>query len=98
MLVIYKYPLAIRDFQTVELPTGAKLLHVAQQGRLQLWALVDPEVKATYAQEIFIFGTGHPMTKNPGIHLGTVITGEGALVWHVFAGAPPVELKSGKGK
>lgn len=79
---IWKYDLAITDRQTLHLPRDAELLLVdQQQGRLRLWALVD--ATADHEPRLFaIYGTGHPLPDNPGLHLGTVVIDP--YVWHVF--------------
>lgn len=82
--VIYKYPLAITDRQTVELGLGDKPLSVQfQNGELVMWALHHPndlKQTRTYA----IYGTGHPVTHKSGNYVGTVQQPINGLVWHVF--------------
>ena len=69
---------------TVEIPDGAKILHIAQQREyLCMWALVDPEqpkVKRTF----IVYGTGHDMPDDPGEFVGTALMDGGSLVFHVF--------------
>jgi len=80
---IYKYKLAITDYQTVWMPRGAKLLHVdTQRGTPCVWALVDTDnEEAGYS--IWIVGTGNPMPDRELDHVGSFQMEE-ALVWHVF--------------
>ena len=85
MKTIYKYTLAITDFQSIELPKDSQILSVqAQQGQPCLWALVDPKapkVKRNFA----IHGTGHPVEKaHRKIHIGTFKLSAGNLVFHCF--------------
>jgi hypothetical protein len=66
------------------MPSGARILHVAQSNEpttsdLCIWALVDPEAP-TAARTICIYGTGHPCGEEA--HIGTVEIGP--FVWHVF--------------
>lgn len=89
-MVIWKFNLKITDRQTVEMPFGAEILSVQQQGSagLQLWAIVDPD-GAKEHRVIEIVGTGNPMqdvTKEglARLHLATVQTNGGLLAWHVF--------------
>ncbi len=85
MTKIYKYPLALTDRQTVRVPLGALVLSVAEQaGRLCLWAVVDADEKETEERVIFVVGTGNPLPEDFGAFVGTVVTADGALVWHVF--------------
>jgi hypothetical protein len=89
-MVIWKVSLAITDRQTVTMPKDANILSVQEQGSagLQLWAIVDPD-GAKEHRVIEIVGTGNPMqdvTKEglARLHLATVQTNGGLLVWHVF--------------
>ena len=81
---IWKWPLTIADRQTIEMPSGAKLLTVQMQGeRPQLWALCK-EANPLIARKIAIYGTGNPMPDEPGQYIATFQSHGGALVWHVF--------------
>lgn len=92
METIYKYDIPVTDRQTLRLPAGAKILHVADQaqkiGVLQVWALVEPNALPE-SREIVIVGTGDPVPEVPEgagylNFIGTTIQAKGALVWHVF--------------
>lgn len=81
---IWKWPLAITDRQTIEVPAGAKLLTVQMQGdHPQIWALCE-ETNFLTTREIAIYGTGNPMPDEPGQYVATFQSHGGALVWHVF--------------
>lgn len=84
--VIYKYPLALREKQTLLLPECATILKVAMQhGRITLWALHELGETTPAEYEILIFGTGHPTHgAKPENYLDTVMD-SGGYVWHVFA-------------
>lgn len=85
MTTILKYPLEIKDEQTVKLPDGAKILTAqVQLGKLCIWALVDDREERTTDMRIEIFGTGHNIPTGTRVYLGTVQMREGTLVWHVF--------------
>jgi len=81
---IWKFTLGVTDEQTVHLPYGAAVLHVAvQRGVPCLWAIVDPE--AEKEPRVFLtFGTGHPVPDSPGNYLGSYMLDGGGLVFHVF--------------
>lgn len=88
MKTIYKYPLAIEDFQIIQLPKGAKILCVqAQEDQPQLWAVVDTlAAKRTDSYEpkhIITIATGGPMP-DVGKYLGTYQVLKGRFVGHVF--------------
>jgi hypothetical protein len=87
METIYKYPLVITGSQEVLLPKGASVLSVGvQHDTICIWALVDP-TEPFEPQHLRIFGTGQPIPEDPDellLFLGTVLTGGGRFVWHVF--------------
>lgn len=94
MKTIHKYPLEVTDFQEVEMPEGAKILHIQTQpapygtkaGREQLclWAEVDPD-KPLVPRRIRIFGTGHDMEHEHQLrYIGTTDMHNHALVRHVY--------------
>jgi hypothetical protein len=83
-MVVYKYPMEIKDIVELELPAGAEILHVeAQNDKLCLWALVDPE-KPTLYRRIRIAGTGHTIKENIIRYINTFTLYEKALWFHVF--------------
>lgn len=88
MRTIYRYPIVITDTYSLELPLGAKFLHVDQLARAphtpSMWFLVDPE-RELVIREFAILGTGNPVPDYvaPQEHLGTFQDLLG-LVWHVF--------------
>jgi len=85
---IYKYPLAVTDFQEVLLPVGAEILTVQTQGETAcMWALVNPNETQKEARNIEIFGTGHPIGYDMGIsrkYISTFQMHGGQLVFHAF--------------
>lgn len=84
---IWKYPLNIVDEQIIEMPNGASILHVdGQDGRLCVWARVDPEAEKVW-RRFSVRGTGHTVEKgqlaeHSPRYLGTAEVGP--FVWHVF--------------
>ena len=85
--IVYKYALyPITDYITILLPTGAHVLHVAEQnGQPHLWALVDPNAEPE-ERTFRIAGTGHKITAHPELfdYVGTFQMLGGSLVFHVF--------------
>ena len=90
MKTIFKYPLLVDDNQTVILPTGARVLSVAEQrGNIVLYALIDDEEKAQSVYTIRIRGTGHYAGElDPCRFLGTINQHDGQFMWHVFIDDP----------
>jgi hypothetical protein len=89
---VWKFPLALRVEQTVELPPGARIVHVGEQGnRPTLWAeFIGPVELAQQAQphRFYLLATGQELEYGPdGPHVeyrGTVMLNDGALVFHVY--------------
>ena len=84
---IYKYPIEIRDEQTISVPKDSKILAIQTQNeQLVVYALVDINQKEMQTIEIRIFGTGHDLDINmtSWTYLGTVMTYHDKLVWHIF--------------
>lgn len=82
---IYKYPIAIAEEFTIEMPRSARPLDVQmQRGEPQLWVMVDPDgrlVKRKFA----LRGTGHDASGlGFAVHVGTFQASGGALVFHLF--------------
>lgn len=74
-------------------PSPWEPLKLAYQGpNLCLWAEVDPDAPKV-ARTIVIIGTGHPFRDAPRRYIGTIQTGGGTFIWHVyeFGEAEPVD-------
>lgn len=90
---IWKYVLAVQDYQTILLSEGAHILSVDVQGGgrgvydrgdVCLWAMVDTS-KPPERRHIEIIGTGNPVPDDKGLErkfIGTVQ--QGPFVWHIF--------------
>ena len=86
MLSIFKYPIPMDDYCSLDLPKGAKILTVQEQhGEPQIWALVDPE-KQTEIRNFRLAGTGHPIKEKEEdlSHIETFQMMNGTLVFHLF--------------
>lgn len=85
MKTIYKYTLEVTDEQTVNMPSGAKILHLEEQhSSICMWALVDRE-EPNIARIFQIFGTGHQIPESAlRTYIATVLTDQGRFAWHVF--------------
>lgn len=86
MKTIYKYPVVIDDYQEINLPNGAEILTIQQQGgKFYLWAKIDTN-KVINKVPIYVFGTGNPINIMEGdiIYISTIQNG--LLVWHFFYG------------
>ena len=82
---IWKWTLAIKDEQTIDLPMGAKILSIQMQGwHPQLWALVDEHQQRKQGRLIAIYGTGKPIPDSPGEYIGTFQIHECVRVFHAF--------------
>jgi len=68
----------------IEIPVGAKILTVQEQyGEPKLWALIDPTA-AKESRRFLVYGTGHKITEENGIYIGTFQLDNGYLVFHAF--------------
>jgi hypothetical protein len=77
---VYKFPLDQDNFAGV--PLGAEFLSVAMQnGRLTVWAIVDP-LAETELRQFAVYGTGQELRSKREDFIGTVF--DGPFVWHVF--------------
>ena len=82
---IWKWTLAVKDEQIIDLPMGAKILSVQMQAGLpRLWALVNEHETLKQGRRIAIYGTGNPMPDSAGDYIDTFQMHEGALVSHAF--------------
>lgn len=83
---VWKFPVEVTGNGKVRMPSGAQVLSVGCQAGwpevVLIWAEVDPEAPDE-TREFVIVGTGRPLPKDRGAHIGTVQTQEG-LVWHVW--------------
>ena len=82
MLSVWKFKLEVTDLQQVEMPQGAQLMTVQEQGgELCLWAAVDTEAPKE-SRTIEIIGTGNPFHEASRRYVASVQ--QGVFVWHVF--------------
>ena len=84
MKTIWKYPIETTEVQQIGMPQGAEILCVQMQASTPcLWALCE-HAAPRQPRTIRIFGTGNPITEEPGRYIGTYQLSGGALVFHVF--------------
>lgn len=85
MKTIWKFPLSNGSPQRIDMPKGAEILSIQQQGGMaQLWALVDSE-QPSDPRYIEIYGTGQRIHESVNVkrkYLATFQQRE--FVWHVF--------------
>ena len=85
MLTIWKFDIA-PGYNELDIPHGAQALTAQMQGgRMQLWALVDPDQQLIERRAFSVYGTGHVVPNSPGRYVATVQID--ALVFHVFDGS-----------
>lgn len=85
MTTIHKYPLEVKNHQTILMPTGAQILSVQfQEDQLVLWAIVNDTLHKE-GRLIEIYRTGTPFQPLNRKHISTVQEDcvEG-VVWHIF--------------
>ena len=87
MRTIWKYELDIKDTLVINMPNGAKVLHVGtQQGEPCIWVEVDTEAEQV-PYTFHIYGTGHPIKENKynkPMYLGTFKIKNDSLIFHLY--------------
>ena len=91
-MVIYKYPLAMTDEQTVSLPMFAKILSfVVQREQPVLYALIYEGEKRRVDVPVYFVGTGQQLPTDvmsgnriKAAYRTTLSFGDGSLMLHVF--------------
>lgn len=84
MKTIFKFPLMMTEQQRVAMPIGAQMLTVQMQNDTPcLWALVDKS-NNLHDVKIFTVGTGHEITRDDLVYIGTYQVYGGKLIFHVF--------------
>lgn len=90
MKTIHEYRLelgrsTVGDRHTLQMPAGAKVLHVHSQNddvSPYLWAFVDTD-QAFETRAFAVYGTGRDLgTSNPNNYIGSAHCGP--FVWHIF--------------
>ncbi len=83
---IWKYNLAVKDEQIIELPEKSTILTVqAQNDMICLWALVNPETDVKERRCIRVIGTGHAINDFDNLkYISTVQIFNGKLVFGIF--------------
>ena len=92
MKTVWKFPLYLKDRQVIEMPLGARVLHVDVQDQvLCLWAEVTPSTQPHERRIFWIVGTGNEMPGGLLRHLGSVfmrrpgdLAKHRPFVWHVY--------------
>lgn len=88
--VVYKYPLAMAEVSTIEIPYDASIVHVDKQGQTYcIWAEHgvdypddnDHKVPVMKQHTFRIFGTGHLIPDGMS-HIGSLQ--DGPFVFHVY--------------
>jgi hypothetical protein len=88
---IWKFKIPVDYSVTVCMPQGANVLHVGSTGNptyVEMWALVNPDAKMEN-RVFYVRGTGAELGEavEEG-YIGTVVTHDGKLVWHIFEHIP----------
>lgn len=82
-MTIWKFPLIIQRFTSIQAPVGAKIIHVGidPTGEPCVWAEVNAE---NDMQEIklCVVGTGQLKPSEAKDHLASFV--QGPFVWHVY--------------
>ena len=84
-MAIWKFTLPVRAEPTMlAMPIGAQVLSVqTQQEEVRLWALVDP-AEDREERRFLVVATGQSFDPRGKTYLGTVQTGGGMRVFHIW--------------
>jgi hypothetical protein len=78
----WEFP-AAADTLEVDVPYGARLLHVAGwNGSISLWFEVTTTAAQTQRRRFALFGTGHELPANHMSYVGTALNPP--FAWHVY--------------
>ncbi len=82
--VIYKYPLLVKNVQSLELSEKCTYLCVnVIDNKIFFWCKEDITSRAkTY--KLYMYGTGNFHSEIKGTYLGTVVLRNGTFVNHIF--------------
>lgn len=88
MKTIYRYELPITaQLVSVDMPLGARVLPAPRcsrlRDRIEIWAEVDTS-QPTERRSFCLVGTGSLLPPDHGTFVGTVMTHDGACVWHIY--------------
>lgn len=83
MKTIWKFEFSLEASGSVEMPIGARILHVNRlwPQTVTLWAEVDTD-HALETRSFAVVGTGHPLPSGSREYLGTFK--DQPFVWHVY--------------
>lgn len=85
MRTIWKIPFEIKEFQQLDIPRGAKKLHVGldAKGLPAIWYEVNPEAEKRPVV-FYVVGTGNVLSEDAVEYMGTVVWKHTATVWHLY--------------
>lgn len=92
--LVWKYKIEF-EFPTIhQIPAGGKVLSFQEQhNELQLWVLVNPDMKLE-TREFYCFATGEPIEDVEQFdYIGTIQLGEESFVVHLFERKRPISSK-----
>ncbi len=84
MITIWKFPITTNEYQSIEMPAGARILDVQMQfDQPAIWALVN-SITPKEARLIRVFGTGQLLPNIALTYIGSFQMAGRSFVWHVF--------------
>lgn len=87
---VHRHEIPVDD-QWHQVDLNGPILHVATRdpSKVEMWVLDNGDDLVYHQHWYRVFGTGQPLTDHTGKHVGSVVTADGALVWHLFEGHRP---------
>lgn len=84
MRQVHKYHLRSWTSHEIQLPVGAKIVHVGDKDEgIHIWVEVDVNQTCMESRIFSVFGTGHSIEDDDLQHIGTVVE-SGGYVWHIY--------------
>ena len=86
MKTTYRYEIPVDDqWHTLRLTPHTEVLHVAARDPRVVEFWIEFDDMFTQVDRWFrVFGTGQPQQGAPMRHVGSVVTADGLLVWHLY--------------
>lgn len=89
MRTVWKYPISeVENY--IKVGEGARVVLIAeQQGKLCVWVehTVERSTIPSREMKLILVGTGQDVPEEAVAHIGSVLVGGGAFVFHLYEGA-----------
>jgi hypothetical protein len=85
MLTVHKFPIPLSSQFELELPVEHTIIKVAMQAsEPMMWVLLETQDTAVKKYRFIVVGTGQPLRTRNVEYVGTFLTRNDSMVFHVF--------------